>query len=57
MGTVSGRIGGALGGYNLECSQTGNIFRGRLGGSITGNDINLEMSPEGNQLWGRVALL
>ncbi|WP_050780743.1 hypothetical protein [Dethiobacter alkaliphilus] len=54
MGKAAGRIGGAFGGYSIECTREGNIFHGRLGGKVSGNDINLEISAEGNHLWGRV---
>jgi hypothetical protein len=54
MGKTFGRIGGSFGGYSLECTFEDNRIRGRLGGAVAGNDINLLLSPEGDHLWGRV---
>ena len=44
MGTVSGRVGGAIGGYDISATVENGIISGRIGGMIFGDDINLTYS-------------
>ncbi|MFO7152941.1 MAG: hypothetical protein DIU66_006865 [Bacillota bacterium] len=54
MNTISGRIGGPIGGYSLECRVDDTGIYGRLGGPIIGADINLKKDQEGRLLEGRI---
>jgi len=46
MGTVSGRVGGSIGGYNIFATVENGTITGRIGGMIFGDDINLTYSME-----------
>lgn len=54
MGKAEGRIGGRFGGYSFNCTKQGSQLNGRLGGAVDGDDLRLELSPDGKRLWGRV---
>ncbi|WP_296971971.1 MULTISPECIES: hypothetical protein [Tepidanaerobacter] len=54
MGTVSGRIGGTIGGYDINATVENGVISGRIGGMIFGDDIDLKYSIKEGFINGRL---
>lgn len=54
MGTVRGRVGGGIGGYDVEADVTSQTISGRIGGACFGMDINLTYNLAVGSIEGRI---
>ena len=53
QGRISGRMGGAVFGYDSDLQFDGYVVTGRVGGSVSGFDVNLTCGEDGS-LTGRL---
>ena len=54
MGTVRARVGGAIGGYDVQATVTPTTIAGRIGGVFSGMDINLTYNLAAGSIEGRI---
>lgn len=59
MGSIIGRIGGAVEGYDINCTSDGSRIHGRfggvlIGGEVFGFDVDLEYDRQSGRLSGRL---
>ena len=47
MGKVSGRVGGIIGGFDVDCTISARSIEGRIGGLFRGADINFVIDQQG----------
>ena len=54
---MSGRLGGAITGFNIYAEQRGQMMAGRLGGTVLGRDFTLELGSAPGWIGALVAVV